>query len=108
MILRALCCGLLLLAAPSFASDRPTPIAVMPFKNLNADPALDWLRIGMAETMLSDLKKVAKLPVVERDQLDRAMAEIALQGGKASDESNAAKIGRMVGAKTIVLGGLQQ
>lgn len=108
MISRSLFAALLLVSASTFAAPRPTPIAVMPFKNLNADPALDWLRTGMAETMLSDLKKLAKVPVVERDQLDKAMAEIALAGGKASDESTAARIGRMVGAKTIVIGGLQQ
>lgn len=105
---RALFAGVLLFAAASLAADRPVPIAVMPFKNLNADPSLEWLRAGMAETMLSDLKKLAKVPVVERDQLDKAMAEIALQGAKGTDESNAARIGKMVGAKTIVIGGLQQ
>lgn len=107
MNLRALLV-VLLFALSAAGADRPSPIAVMPFKNLNDDPALDWLKVGMAETMLSDLKKLAKVKVVERDQLDRALAELALQGAQGSDESTAARVGRMVGAKTIVIGGLQQ
>lgn len=108
MIRRALFGLLLLVSSAVFAAERPTPIAVMPFKNLNSDPALTWLTVGMAETMLADLKRVAKLPVVERDQIDKAMSEIALQNAKGSDEATAARVGKLVGAKTIVIGGIQQ
>jgi TolB-like protein len=83
------------------------PVAVMPFKNLNGDANLDWLKIGMAETMISDLHKGAGLQVVERDQLDRALAELALQGAKGTEESTAAKVGKITGAKTVVLGSFQ-
>ncbi len=83
------------------------PVAVMPFKNLNADPALDWLRAGMAETMVSDLKKGAGLAVVERAQLDHALAELALRGPGGTDEATAAQVGKLTGAKTVVLGSFQ-
>lgn len=82
-------------------------LAVMPFANLNADAGIDWLRRGIAETMVADLRE-AKRPVVERDQLDRALAEIALQGGQLSDESRAARAGRLVGASAVVVGGYQR
>lgn len=88
-------------------SPKPSPVAVMPFKNLNADSQIDWLKQGIAETMISDLKK-EKLTVVERDQLDKAMAELALQGNNGTEESTASKVGKMVGAKTVVLGGFQK
>lgn len=83
------------------------PVAVMPFKNLNEDPDLDWLSVGIAETMISDLRKAGATKVVERAQLDRALAEIALQGHAGGEVSEAARAGRMVGARTIVVGGYQ-
>jgi TolB-like protein len=82
-------------------------LAVLPFKNLNADPALDWLKLGVAETMINDLKS-ARRGVVERDQIDRALAELALQKEALTDESRAARAGRLVGATHVVLGGFQR
>ena len=84
------------------------PIAVIPFKNLNSEPTLDWMKNGIAETMISDLKKSGKTRVVERDQVDRAMTEVALQNTHETEDSTAAKIGRLVGAKTIVVGSYQR
>lgn len=101
----------LLLGAPApMAAQRPVaqPVAVMPFKNLNTDTTLDWLKVGMAETMVSDLRKTGKVRVVEREQIDRALGEILLQGQRGTDEGDAAKVGRLVGAKTVVLGSFQQ
>ena len=84
------------------------PVAVMPFKNLSGQTDLDWLRVGMAETLIADLQKAGGRPVVERDQIDKALAEIALQSESAgSDEALAARAGKLVGATTVVLGAFQ-
>jgi TolB-like protein/tetratricopeptide (TPR) repeat protein len=84
----------------------PQPVAVMPFRNLNEDPSLQWLSVGMAETMLSDLRREG-MRIVERDALDTALAEMALQGVRPTDESTAARVGQLAGAKTMVFGGYQ-
>jgi len=84
------------------------PVAVMPFKNLNQETELRWLAVGIAETMISDLRRAKAVKVVERDQLDRAMAELALQGGQGTDLSTAVRAGKMVGARTMVLGSYQR
>lgn len=94
--------------APAPASDKPlAPVAVMPFKDLTNDPELAWLSVGIAETMTVDLRKGSQLQVVERDQLNHALAELKLQGLKPTDESSASKLGKMVGARTVVLGSYQ-
>jgi TolB-like protein len=93
-------------ALPARAADRE-PVAVMPFKNLNADAKLDWLRVGIAETMISDLRR-SGVAIVERDQLDRALAEIALQDEGGAEASTAARVGKLVGARTVVVGGYQR
>ncbi len=101
-------CAALLPASVANAQAADTGVvAVMPFQNLNADPALDWLKVGIAETMISDLKK-GKVSVVERAQIDRALAELALQGSAGAEASTAAQLGKLVGAKTVVVGGFQQ
>ncbi len=97
-----------LLAMALAAGPAQGPVAVMPLKNLNADPELDWMRAGIAETLVSDLKKRSGMTVVERDQVDRALAEVMLQGSKLADDSVAARVGRLTGAKTIVVGAFQK
>ena len=60
------------------------PVAVLPFKNLNDDGTNDWMTKGISETMVSDLRRIGNVQVVERDQLDRALTEILLEGAKPS------------------------
>lgn len=107
--------GLALLSATAAAGTAraspkpvPGPVAVMPFRNLNDGGELDWMKAGIAETMISDLKKSGRVRVVEREEVDRAMSEIALQETSGTEEATAAKVGKLVGAKTIVLGSFQK
>lgn len=104
----ALAAAVLLGAARSGAAPQAGPIAVMPFRNLNGDAATDWLRAGIAETMITDLKKSGSATVVERSQIEQALAEMKLQAEQEVDAAQAARIGKLVGAKTIVLGAYQQ
>jgi len=83
------------------------PAAVMPFRNLNADPALDWLGRGMTETLVSDLRASGLIQVVEREQLTSAIAELALQDLSPVKDSTALRVGRLVGARVLVLGSVQ-
>lgn len=96
-----------LLAASPARTSVQSPVAVLPFKNLGGDPGLDWLGRGIAETMISDLRKSRKLTLVERDQITVALSQL-LASKDATEASNAAKLGRMVGAKCVVVGGYQQ
>ncbi len=82
-------------------------VAVMPFRNLSGQAELDWLRLGISETLVADLQKDGSRPVVERAQVDRAMAEIALQATQANETGAAAQAGKLVGASTVVVGGFQ-
>ncbi len=100
--------AVLALAAAARASAVEGPVAVMPFKNLNGDARLDWLRVGMAESMASDLGRSGRVGVVERGQIDRALAEIALGAlRQAQDERDAARLGKLVGARTVIVGAFQ-
>ncbi len=83
------------------------PVAVMPFANLSGAPKLAWLEVGIAETMIADLRR-GQVAVVERAQIDRALKELALQQTGAIDPASAAKLGKLVGAHTIVVGAVQE
>ncbi|WP_158501995.1 CsgG/HfaB family protein [Vitiosangium sp. GDMCC 1.1324] len=101
---------LVLLAAETLAAKPVTegPVAVLPFKNLNQDAALEWMRLGIAETVLSDLRANGQVQVVEREQLNHALTELALQQTRGTEESTAVRVGRMVGARTMLLGSFQR
>ena len=107
-MIRALTAAAIVVLAAPAPRTLSQPVAVMPFKNLNDDAALSWLSKGIAETMVSDLKRTGKVRVVERDQLDRALTEILLQGAKPAEDSTAAQVGKLVGAKTMVIGSYQK
>jgi TolB-like protein len=83
------------------------PVAVMPFKNISGELSLDWLKVGIAETLVSDLQKGAHLQVVERSQLDHALAELALQNSPLGDDATASQVGKLTGAQTVVVGSFQ-
>jgi TolB-like protein len=77
------------------------PIAVLPFRALGDSPK--WLESGIAETMIADLRR-GHVAVVERSQLEKAVAEMAVTD---VDPATAARVGKLVGARTIVVGGVQ-
>ncbi|WP_164018506.1 FlgO family outer membrane protein [Pyxidicoccus trucidator] len=96
------------LAAAAPPAPPQGPVAVMPFRNLNSEPELDWLGRGMAETLVSDLRASGRLRVVEREQLAPLLAELTSREQGELSESTAARVGRMVGARTLVLGSFQR
>jgi len=106
LLLLFACSHVVLAAEPT--KPPPGPAAVMPFRNLNSDTSLDWLARGMTETLISDLRASGRIQLVEREQLDAALAELDLQERQQSTESTAVRVGRLVGARTVVLGSIQR
>jgi len=103
----------LLLAAPAPPAPTgsntpavPSPIAVAPFRNLANDASLGWLEQGAAETITADLKRMGGLAVVERAQLQQALTQVAAQ--HAGEVEGAVAAGRIVGARSMVLGSFQR
>jgi TolB-like protein len=101
------CLALAVLAPPAAAHlDDRRVVAVMPFRNVSGDTKLEWLSLGIAEALISDLRKLKAFRVVERSQIESALAELKLQ--KGADPSNrAAELGKLLGARVLVVGGYQ-
>ncbi|MFC1500005.1 CsgG/HfaB family protein [Candidatus Zixiibacteriota bacterium] len=83
-------------------------VAVMPFTNATNDAGLDWLCMGIPETITDDLLKLNGLVVVERLQLWKVMEEQALHLTGAVDDDTVVEIGKLLGADYLVVGAFQK
>ena len=90
------------------ASSQLDTVAVMPFQNATNDPSLDWLSMGIPETITDDLLTMGGFVLIERIQLWRVMEEQALQLTGAIDNATAMEIGKLLGANLLVVGAFQK
>ena len=82
----------------------PLTIAVPPLTFRGTDTTLKPLERGLAELLITDLSRSAKLTVVERDRMQALADEIALGSGGAVDSESAVRAGRLIQAGTLVNG----
>ena len=91
---------------PDTSIRRPHTVAVTPFVNLSGDPADDWVALGIAETVTTDLEQFPTLTVVRRESF--------LDGGdnegehRTRDAGAAREMARRLGVSWIVVGGFQR
>lgn len=62
------------------------------------------LSVGITEIFTTDLSKSKLLSVVERNQIEKAAKEAGLGMSGFVDESTAAKVGKLAGAKKVIVG----
>lgn len=90
------------------AAAEPAPVvAVLGFANITQNPEDDWLGTGIAETVTADLKNVGGLTVVGRERVHEALRRLGTSGAE-SDERQAVRVGRAVGARWVLSGGVQR
>jgi len=86
----------------------PLTVAVPPLVFRGADTTLKPLERGMAELLITDLSRSAKLTVVERDRMQAIADEIQLGSAGAVDAATAVRAGRLIQAGTLVNGVILQ
>ncbi len=91
-------------AAPAKVDKRPT-VAVLYFDYQGKSDELGQLRKGLAQMLVSDLSRLDALRVVERDRLQALLDELELNKTRKIDKATANRIGKLLGAKYLVLGG---
>jgi TolB-like protein len=81
-------------------------VAVLGFENASVEDyeKLEPLRVGLAAFFITDLKKVTKLKIVEREKINYILKELDLWGTKKFDNKLAARIGKLAGAHAMVFG----
>ena len=81
----------------------PGSVAVLYFQN-QGNPALEPLKVGLAQMLTTDLHGAGGATLVERQQLQAVMTELELGHQAVVDKATAAKLGKLVGAEFLVLG----
>ncbi len=89
-------------AAPT--DQRPT-VAVLYFDYSGKDADRAVLKKGLAQMLISDLSSVDGIRLVERDRLEEILAELKLAQSGKIDPATAAQVGKLLGARYMVLGG---
>jgi TolB-like protein len=88
----------------ALADQRPT-VAVLYFDYSGKDPEMAVLKKGLAQMLISDLSSLDQVRLVERDRLEEILAELKLGQSAKIDPQSAAKVGKLLGARYMVLGG---
>lgn len=101
--------GLALAVAPGAAAQDTRPgIAVLPFDNGGSygqdKENFDALQRGIAGMLISELAANPAARVVEREQVQRILDEQNLGSSGRVDPQTAARVGKLVGARYMVMG----
>ncbi len=83
---------------------RPT-VAILYMDYTGKDDNLVVLKKGLAQMLISDLSTVPTVQIVERDRLQDIMDELQLGTSAKIDPATANRLGKLLGAKYMVLGG---
>lgn len=84
----------------------PRTVAVVPLQVASTDTALVPLGYGLADLLLADLARSRQLTVVERVQSDALLRELSLDVRGGVDSVSAARVGRLLGARRLIVGSL--
>ena len=79
-------------------------VAVLPLTIRSADTAHLALGYGLSALIATDLARSRQLTVVERMRLDAVMRELDLTKSGRVDTTTAPRVGRIVGARRMILG----
>ena len=86
------------------ASIPDNTVGVTYFKPFSVPAELKSLQIGLTDLMIIDLSMVESLTVVERIKLQELYNEMGLSSTDVIDESTAPKMGKLLGANSLVTG----
>jgi len=91
----------------SFAQEDKITIAVLYFDNnsIKEKERLDPLKKGFAAMLITELSKLNKFRVVERERIQHILDEFELSQKPMIDDATKQKMGKFLGAKLLLLGG---
>lgn len=86
-------------------SERKPTVAVLYFDYSGRQSDLAELQKGLAQMLISDLSASNDIQIVERDRLEAVLSELHLARTAKLDPSFVNRIGRLLGARYLILGG---
>ncbi|MFC1584289.1 CsgG/HfaB family protein [Fibrobacterota bacterium] len=99
--------SVLVIVSSIFCQEQKPTVAVLRFENnsLMEKEAYDGLKKGLCDMMVTELKKISALKVLEREKLEAVLTELELAQSDVIDVSSAPKIGKLLGAQHLMFGG---
>ncbi len=93
----------------TLSAQPPTPnaVAVFPFRYLGSNDELRPLGRGLTQVMITDLSKINRLTLLERERVQALVDELALNEAGRVDPATGARSGRMLRAARVVQGTIQ-
>jgi TolB-like protein len=95
---------LILMSASVLAIGQELVIAVRDFKVESANPSYTYLGKGISRLVASELRRSGKMKLVEREDMNKLIAEQELSLSDLMDQAQQVQIGKMLSAKYIVMG----
>jgi len=86
----------------------PNTVAVMPFQFTGTDTSLKPIERGFAELVTTDLSRISRLTVLERERLQALLDEMSLQQNTGAADGTGVRAGRILQAGKMVGGSIQQ
>lgn len=85
-------------------------IAVVDFRNNSTVDHDLWnpMQFGMADILISDLKQLSKLKVVDRERVQMILDEIQVQQSDYFEDKTAVRVGKVLGVHVFVMGSFMQ
>jgi TolB-like protein len=109
ILMVALALGVAAPAAVQAQNDTRPGVGIMPFENGGSfgqnSEDFEALTIGLQQLVMTELAINTNLRIVTRSQLDLLMSEQDLGASGRVDAATAARIGKLVGARYMVMGG---
>ena len=90
----------------AYPQSKKITLAVLYFENNSVvdKDKMEPLSKGIADMLITELTKIKAFKVVERERLNDVIDELKLQQTGVFDQSTAQKIGKLLGAQTLLLG----
>jgi TolB-like protein len=83
---------------------REQNFAVVPFENVGDETVERSLGLVVSDMITTDLSRDHRVPLVERSHLNQVMGELTLQQSGAIDDKQAVELGKLAGARALVVG----
>lgn len=83
---------------------RQNTVGLLYFDVAGGDASLAILRKGLAQMLIADLADVPTAAIVERDALQAVLSEQKLDRDLKMDPATSARVGKLLGARYLVLG----
>lgn len=97
-------CGSKTYTGEGLGDEEKIIVGVLYFERNSDNEALEPYKKGLTDMFITKLQNMPELRVVEREKLDKIMAEFELSEMGAIDPETAQKIGRLLGAQAVYYG----